>query len=48
MRIRSDGALTIVRKTKKNGNARGTMSKSNLQEAVQKGHNNVVLNQRTK
>lgn len=48
MRIKSDGALTIVRKTKKNGNVRGTMSKDNLDEALQKGHNNVIFSRKTK
>ncbi|MCD7811993.1 MAG: hypothetical protein LUG91_09150 [Ruminococcus sp.] len=48
MRIKSDGALTVVRKTKKDSTARGTMSKNNLHEAVKKGHNNIVLSQNAK
>lgn len=48
MKIKSDGALTVVRKTKKNGTVRGTMSKDNLHEAVKKGYNNIVLSQNVK
>lgn len=48
VQIKNSGALTVARKTKKNGNTRGTMSKNNLEEALQKGHNNIIFNQQMK
>lgn len=43
VKIKSDGAMTIVRKVRKDGGARGTMHRDNLDEAVTRGHGNVIL-----
>lgn len=43
MKIKNNGALTIVRKVPKNGRAKGILSKNNLAEAVKNGKNNIVV-----
>lgn len=43
VKIKSDGAMTIVRKVRKDGGARGTMHRNNLDEAVTRGHGNVIM-----
>ena len=35
--------MTIVRKVRKDGGARGTMHRDNLDEAVTRGHGNVIM-----
>lgn len=42
MRVNNAGGLTIVRKRKKNGVARGTLYKDNLEEAVARGRGNII------
>ena len=43
VRVKNDGAYTVVRKVRKDGGARGTMHRDNLDEAVTRGHGNVIL-----
>lgn len=43
VRVKSDGAYTVVRKVRKDGDARGTMRKDNLDEALTRGTGNVIL-----
>lgn len=43
VRVKSDGAYTVVRKVRKNGGARGAMHRDNLDEAVTRGHGNVIM-----
>lgn len=43
VRVKSDGAYTVVRKVRKDGGARGTMHRDNLDEAVTRGRGNVIL-----
>ena len=43
VKIKSDGAMTIVRKARKDGGARGTMHKDNLDEALNRGSGNVIM-----
>lgn len=47
--IKNNGGLTIVRKVRKDGGARGTLVRSNIREAAARGNNNVVAyNKKTK
>lgn len=43
MKIKSDGALTIVRKNRKGGGTRGTLHKDNVAEAVARGSGNTII-----
>lgn len=43
MKIKSDGAMTIVRKTRKGGGARGTLHRDNVVEAVSRGSGNTIM-----
>jgi hypothetical protein len=43
VRVKSNGAYTVVRKVRKDGAARGTMHRDNLDEAVTRGHGNVIM-----
>lgn len=43
VRVKSDGAYTVVRKVRKDGNARGTMRKNNLDEALTRGSGNIIM-----
>lgn len=43
VKIKSDGALTIVRKTRKGGGTRGTLHKDNVAEAVARGSGNTIM-----
>lgn len=48
VKIKSDGAYTVVRKVRKGGGTRGTMHKDNLDEALTRGNGNVIsMNQTT-
>ncbi|PWM78686.1 MAG: hypothetical protein DBY32_04185 [Phascolarctobacterium sp.] len=47
VKIKSDGAYTVVRKVRKGGGARGTMHKDNLDEALTRGSGNVILMNQT-
>lgn len=48
VQIKSDGALTIVRRIRKDGRAKGVMTRNNLDEAISRGNNNVVLSKKVK
>lgn len=43
VKVKSDGAYTVVRKVRKDGGARGTMHKDNLDEALTHGSGNVIM-----
>lgn len=43
MKIKSDGAMTIVRKTRKDGGARGTLHRDNAVEAAMRGSGNTIM-----
>lgn len=43
VRIKSDGAYTVVRKVRKGGGTRGTMHRDNLDEALTRGSGNVIM-----
>ncbi len=42
MKIKNNGALVHVRKVPKNGDIKGRMFKSNIDEAITRGKNNIV------
>ena len=43
VKVKSDGAYTVVRKARKDSGARGTMHKDNLDEALTRGSGNVIM-----
>lgn len=47
VRVKSDGAYTVVRKVRKDGGVRGTMHRDNLDEALKRGRGNVILMNQT-
>lgn len=48
VRVNSNGALTIVRKTRRDGKARGVMTRNNLSEALARSKNTVVMSKPSK
>lgn len=48
VKIKNDGGMTIVRRVRKDGGAKGTLAKDNLEEAIGRGHGNVVMSRKTK
>lgn len=43
VKVKNDGAYTVVRKVRKDSGARGTMHKDNLDEALTRGSGNVIM-----
>lgn len=43
VKVKNDGAYTVVRKARKDSGARGTMHKDNLDEALTRGSGNVIM-----
>lgn len=43
MRIKSDGAMTVVRKVRKDGGTRGTLHRDNAVEAAMRGSGNTIM-----